>query len=148
MPVGIKMYVTGDQQVSVFISNLADRSKDLTPALKEARATMLNSIDKNFKQGGRPIPWKPLALSTLRYKLRKGYSPLPLTRTGQLRRSITGAIIRETGAVSRLIMGTAVHYSRYHQRGTRSIPKRSFLVFQEKDLEHIGRSIVNHVRGK
>ena len=143
MPFEVKLHIIGEQRVAAVIDGLVDRSKDLTAPLLEARKTMLRSIDLNFEQGGRPLHWRPLSPRYLKRKLLSGYSPLPLTKTGNLRRSMAGLVEN-----NKLMLGTSVHYAPYHQRGTRTIPKRPFLLFQDRDLDHIGRALVRHVMGK
>ena len=145
MTVYINTTVIGDQQVFLSIKGFENRANDLTVPLKEARLTMLRSVKQNFEQSGRPIPWLSLAYSTLKQKLRLGRSPLPLIRTGDLKRSITGAIANQ----NRLIIGTAIKYARIHQRRNFSakIPARPYLVFQDRDLVHIRKSLVNHLFG-
>lgn len=136
-------------QVTIALRGLKNRALDLTVPLKQAGTLMLRSVSANFRQGGRPVPWRPLAFSTLKRKLRQGYSPIPLTRTGHLQRSITYHTSQ-----TRLLIGTSVPYAAVHQFGGRAgrnlaarIPARPYLRFQREDLNRIRTLIVKHLTG-
>lgn len=67
--------------------------------------------------------WPPLAASTLAEKRRKGFSSAPLVRTTVYRASSTG--LRSTKVRRNVIEITSqVPYAKYHELGTRYIPKR------------------------
>lgn len=69
--------------------------------------------------GRRPVPWAPLAASTVR---RKGHDKL-LYDTGRLRDSITlGTVTDRTATV-----GTDAPYSIFHQMGTKRMDARPFI---------------------
>jgi phage virion morphogenesis protein len=140
MSYGIKVRATGLQDVQAYLGKTVARAKDLDPPLKKGGNIMLRSIDQNFKVAGRPKMWKPLSTAYGVRKLKSGYSPLPLTRTGQLRRSIT---FRVRGR--KLSVGTSVPYAPYHQFGTRRMPSRPYLIFQNEDIRRIEQLIVQHI---
>lgn len=129
----------GLENVQTFFKETKKRMTSFEPPLKKGGVMMLRSIDQNFKQAGRPV-WKPLSRQRLAWKLRHGYSPLPLTMHGDLRRSVTYRVNR-----NRLFIGTSVPYAKYHQFGTRRIPKRTFLLFQDVDVDRINRLILEHI---
>lgn len=115
-----------------------DKLKRLTSvkfgrALRDSAVYMKSSVIRNFEVGGRP-PWAPLALSTLKWKLKKGYSTKPLILTGRLRASINISY-SETEA----LVASGVTYGVFHQVGTSKIPARPFLVFQPEDVDAITR---------
>lgn len=146
--VSVRVEARGLSDVKIFLDGVKRRMVNLSPAMKKAAVLMLGSVDKNFKSGGRPAPWRPLAFSTLREKRRKGYSPLPLTRTGQMKRSIAEGFPSQNS----FSIGTAVKYARIHQYGGRAgrghranIPARPFLVFQGQDLSRIEGLILEHI---
>jgi phage gpG-like protein len=66
--------------------------------------------------------WAPLKESTAKQKARKGYSPLPLLRTGHLRQSFRPFWTKEQAGV-----GSEVPYAQYHETGTRTLPQRAML---------------------
>lgn len=131
----------GFQEIQVFFNETSKRFYDLTVPLKKAQLLMIRSINNNFQASGRPLPWAPLKMATLRRKILQGYSSKPLIRTGNLKRSITGKIEEK----NKLIMGTSVTYGRIHQYGGGHIPKRTYLLFQDRDIERINQLIVDYV---
>lgn len=133
----------GMEDVKAYFAQTKRNISDITSPLKEGGRRMLQSVDRNFKEAGRPRPWKPLSRGYLLWKLRHGYSPLPLTKSGDLRRSVTFRVSR-----NRLFIGTSNPYASFHQFGTRSLPKRAFLVFQESDLKRIQDLILKHISGE
>ena len=47
------------------------RIHDMTPAFKAAGMIALQSVNRNFMEGGRPDRWEPLQTSTLERRLRE-----------------------------------------------------------------------------
>lgn len=139
--VAITIKQKGLDEVKAYFDNVKLRMKNLDPPLKQGGILMLRSAETNFRFAGRPT-WKPLAQSTLIWKLRNGYSPLPLTRSGDLRKSITFRVNRKI-----LFVGTSIPYAAVHQLGGRHVPARPFLIFQDKDIERINQLIFEHIEG-
>ena len=68
--------------------------------------------------------WRPLAASTIAEKRRKGYSLDPLVRTQVYRASSTG--LRGLRLRPNVLEITSpIIYAKYHEYGTRHIPKRA-----------------------
>lgn len=129
--------------VKTYVDKAKVRMRDFMAPLTKGGNVMLRSIDMNFKTAGRPKPWKRLAKSTILFKFKHGYSPLPLTRTGALRRSVVFRASKDS-----LKIGTAIPYAPHHQFGTSRMPARPFLVFQKEDVQKIERLILEHATGK
>lgn len=79
---------------------------------------------RNFQQSGKlqTPTWDPLKPSTAKQKARKGYSPIPLIRTGHLRQSFRQFYDNNQAGV-----GSEVPYSQYHEGGTDTLPQRAML---------------------
>ena len=132
------------------LRGIRERAKDLTVPLRAGGFHMLRSIRENFRAGGRPTRWKPLASATLKAKAPKTKL---LVDTGRLMGSITFRAERDELAV-----GSNVIYARIHQLGGRAgqghatrIPARPYLVFQSAsggDVEVIGRLVGEHLTGE
>lgn len=106
-------------------------------ALEQASEDALSQISKLFKSEGKSLgaDWKPLKESTLRQKLRKGYSEKILHRTTTLAQSFTFKLEELVSYI-----GTPVPYAIYHEYGTSRMPKRPFMTpvaqyLQEKGLK-------------
>ena|SRR3990167_6182410 len=139
----IKITRNGFGSVQAFFGKQISSAKNLSGPLRQAGEYMMGSVRKNFRAGGRP-KWRPLAKSTLKRKLSQGLSPLPLTgRTGRLQSQITYKIFK-----NKFSIGTSIPYAPYHQFGTRSIPQRKFLIFQDEDLKLIESMILRNILGQ
>jgi HK97 gp10 family phage protein len=90
-----------------------------------------SKLSELFKTEGASlgVEWAPLREAYLKQKLKKGYSEKKLHRTTTLAQSFT-SVVRPFEAV----VGTPVEYAKYHETGTRKMPKRPFM---EPVLEHI-----------
>lgn len=139
-----KVQKKGFSEVNKLLSDARERMRDLTIPLRKAGLVMLRSIDMNFKSGGLPQPWRRLRPATVRFKARNGYSPLPLTRSGALRRSVTFNV-----RGNKLAIGTSIPYGAVHQfGGGNNIPKRPYLLFKNDDVDKIERLVVSHITGR
>ncbi len=95
--------------------------------LQKMRTYMLGRISRNFASQGRLFrqPWSKLAQSTLimkRFLAKRGQigsSEIPLVRTGKMKDSFYGNIVRRRGGWFRLTISNTVPYFKKHQ-STRS----------------------------
>jgi phage virion morphogenesis protein len=111
---------------------------DLSGFFKSAANVVLESVNRNFIEGGRPTAWKPLKPSSIRRRKGTG-NPRILRDTGLLMASIGS---RSGNGVYRLTphsieVGTNVPYAAAHQFGTKYMAARPFMVVQEKDVDDI-----------
>ncbi|VFS44631.1 Putative virion morphogenesis protein [Enterobacter cancerogenus] len=89
-----------------WLDKLAARCQHREPLMNKVAGIMLDAVDENFVQGGRPA-WKPL-------KYRDGK---PLMNTGRLHGSIEPFADNDQAVV-----GTNVVYARIHQMGGETRP--------------------------
>lgn len=103
------------------------RTTALTPLLQDIRERMLLSIRMNFREGGRPIRWRP----SRRAIAQNGQT---LVDTGRLQNSMTGRIEGHS-----IVIGTNVEYAAQHQFGVRAknLVARPFLLVQDADVAYI-----------
>lgn len=140
----VKTTAVGLDKTILRLKGIKERGLDLTVPFKEASLYMLGSVNRNFRGGGRPRRWKSLSPAYLKRKLAQGYSPIPLTKTGHLLRSITRRAERK-----RFTLGTAVEYAAVHQfGGGNNIPARPYLVFQKEDLKAIEGRVIKFINGR
>jgi len=116
------------QAVSQAFSALERGIKDATPLMREVAFVMLDAVEENFEQGGRPR-WLGLAPDRREAappkrtgrprwcwaRPRAGGAPPTLKRTGRLRNSITPFFDSRSAMV-----GTNVVYARILQEGGRT----------------------------
>lgn len=103
------------------------RTTALTPVLEDIRERMLLSIRMNFREGGRPIRWRPSRRAIAQH----GQT---LVDTARLQNSITGRIEGHS-----VVIGTNVQYAAQHQFGMRAknLVARPFLLVQDADMRYI-----------
>lgn len=148
----VMVSVRGANEVVAFLQGVKKRSVDLTPAMKQGGLVMLRSVDKNFKQSGRPVGWKSLSLRYLKRKVAQGFSPFPLIKSGA--RGLQGSISYEA-TTRKLVVGTNIIYGRIHQLGGMAgkghkahIPARPYLVFQEEDIRRLKALTIAYLNGE
>jgi len=106
---------------------MRERVQDVRPAWDVVLTWWAERNVTNFRNAGKRwrAAWKPLAPATLGEKLRLGYPPDILVRSGDLRKSLT---IRPLGVEMLrphdVEAGTDVDYAGFHQRGTKRMPRR------------------------
>lgn len=130
----------------------------MRPAWEDVGNLLLLDFAQQFEaEGGylgagvAPV-WPPLAPSTIRDRLAKGYGPGPkLVRTGQLMGSVTqrgaNGNIFELGDNS-VRAGTSYPIARYHQYGTRKMPQRKMIGLAWKTRSSILRILGDYVRAQ
>lgn len=127
-------FTVGTQVIERKLVNFGVRIEDMSPVWEQIGEDLLADFASNFADEGGVFgqgawaQWAPLAQSTIADRLRRGYDAGPiLERTGQLRQSTT-----ERGtpgnvfivAANGVEVGTLTPYAKYHQSGTRRMPKR------------------------
>lgn len=139
------------QPLQLRLEALADRLTNLEGVLARIVPLVTRTIERNFDEEGRPLPWPPLAPATLR---RKPPGLRILQRTGRLRRSIRTRV--EGNAV---VASTDLPYAAAHQFGLsrapkafgarggsrRRLPARPFLVLTREDQSEVSRALAEAI---
>lgn len=158
----IELDIHGDVQVRRELLRFGERATDARPAFRSIATLLRRSEQRQFATSGGYASggWAPLAMSTVLEKQR-------LRARGESR--YTRAILRETGALMesltrkvdpghiehvephQLVFGTQVSYAKYHQLGTRSMPRRRPVEVRAQDrvemVKRLQRFLVTgHVR--
>lgn len=136
----LRLDVFGDVQFDRRLLRFQDHAADMTVPLTALAADFHDLETRQFaSEGGSGSGgWAPLAPATVRDRIRHGFPgdhPI-LHRTGALEASLTDP--HAAGAVERvapdsLFVGTNVSYARFHQTGTRRMPRRRPVEFTERD---------------
>jgi phage gpG-like protein len=124
--------ITLTDYVSPYLLELEEHANNLAEPMHDIAQLMLESIDNNFAQEGRPEPWVPRVEPT-------GTWPL-LQKTGNLRNSFY-PIITETGVE---IVSDA-HYAEYLDRGTDRMVARPFFLIQDDDESKIVDILLDYI---
>lgn len=154
-----------DRAVRRSLEDAQRRARDMTPVYRDWGHRMLNSVSQNFRVGGRPDRWAPLAQATILGRLggkrkamkRKGGMRAPaarkaagfktLVRSARLKNSISYRLISNG-----IEVGTNVVYAAIHQYGGKAgrgrsvtIPARPYLVVQDEDLRVMADAMERHI---
>jgi len=139
------------EELARLLSRMPERARDLSPVTNKFREVMRSRVARHFAaESSAPNgeAWAALQDSTAERKIskakgarRRGYHPI-LTASGKLRKSILSE-----GRRAGIAVGTNVEYGEYIQRGTRRMPARPFLVFQDADIRAVTRAVWAHLWG-
>lgn len=130
------------------LAELARRGRDLNPVMRKIAGSMLDSVEENFEQQGRP-KWKKLAPQTIERRRKKGHWPGKILQaTGQL-----AASVNARSTANSAIVGTNKEYAALHQFGGRTtiggrsifVPARPFLTIPDTDIEDISKMIADYL---
>ncbi len=177
MPDSIKIIIE-DTGVRTLLSGMAERLRDMTPAMREVASIMTESTQLNFEAEGRPR-WPALKPSTIAGREAKGYWPGKILqirggRGGGLASSITQrydaasaevgtnaphAAIHQFGGTTRphvikakskkgLYWPGASHPVRQVNHPGSTIPARPFLNLTEDDLTEIRAVLGRYAAGE
>lgn len=120
--------------------NVAQKTENLRPLMKNIAGIMLSSTEENFKKEGRPNKWTDLAdISKENRKKNRKWPGQILQVTGQLASSIS--TYYDDGSA---VIGSSLNYAAIHQLGGKAgknkkvnIPARPYLNLVDDDLEEI-----------
>jgi phage virion morphogenesis protein len=142
--VSLRIDIKGDKDL---LAGLMERLQDFSPVTKDMGERMRFSIEENFRTGGRPVPWRPLAKATVKARARMGKGATPILI---LHSFLKNTIAYRAGADNVIIGagGPSTPYARIQQLGGKAgrgkkvtIPARSYLVIQESDLAYLRKSL-------
>lgn len=135
-PIEIKI---DNKQIESKLLDLAKRSENLRPLMKNIAGIFAYSTEKNFKEEGRP-KWENLKDSTIKQRTKKKQWPgMILQVTGQLASSVNTYYDNESA-----IIGSNLAYAAIHQVGgdagrnkSVEIPARPYLKLTDDDFDEI-----------
>lgn len=112
-------------KVDAVVKSLNEGFSDFRPLLKDISKIQLESAQESFKSRGKNLgtPWAWLKVATTRQKIRIGKNIDILQRSGTMRKSFRVSKITK----NELEIENSIHYFKYHQLGTRKMPRRQIL---------------------
>ena len=139
-PIEIKI---DNKKVEKALLEIAQKTSNLRPLMKNIAGIMADSTEENFKEEGRP-KWKDLSEKTKTTRKKIGHYPGQILQvSGQLALSVTTQY-DDTSAV----IGSNKIYAAIHQLGGQAgrnkkttIPARPYLNLTDDDLEKILKTI-------
>ena len=135
-PIEIKI---DNKKVEKALLEIAQKTSNLRPLMKNIAGIMADSTEENFKEEGRP-KWKDLSEKTKTARRKTGHYPGQILQvSGQLAMSITTHYDNESA-----IIGSNKVYAAIHQLGGLagknkkvSIPARQYLKLTDDDFKEI-----------
>ncbi len=135
-PIEIKI---DNKKVEKALLEIAQKTSNLRPLMKNVAGIMADSTEENFKEEGRP-KWKDLSVKTKTARKKSGHYPGQILQvSGQLALSVTTQY-DDTSA----IIGSNKVYAAIHQLGGQAgknkkttIPARPYLKLTDDDFDEI-----------
>lgn len=127
---------------------MAARAADLTPVWDEVGDTVSDAMHQQFRTAGAfgGKKWAPLKPEYLQWKIRHGYSPETLIKTGTLQSSlISRPMSIEVHEGTSATFGSSVGYFKFHQKGTRYMPMRKVLFWFQPMTRRVQRKLVAYI---
>lgn len=136
-PIEIKL---DNKDVESKLLDLAKRSENLRPLMKNIAGIFAYSTEENFKEEGRPDKWTDLAESTKKQRTKTGHYPGQILQvSGQLASSISTYYDNDSA-----VIGSNLDYAAIHQLGGQTgknksvtIPARPYLVITDDNFEDV-----------
>lgn len=136
-PIEIKL---NNKEIEKYLLELAKKSENLRPVMKNIAGILAYSTEENFKSEGRPDKWVDLAESTKKERQKKGHWPGQILQvTGQLASSVNTYYDNDCA-----IIGSNLDYAAIHQLGgntgknhSAEIPARPYILLQNEDQKNI-----------
>ena len=129
-----------NKEVESRLLDLAKRSENLRPLMKNIAGIFAYSTEENFKEEGRPDKWTELSESTIKQRTKnKQWPGMILQISGQLASSVNTYYDDDSA-----VMGSNLEYAAIHQLGGQAgknksveIPARPYLQLTPDDFEEI-----------
>jgi len=148
MALRLKGSTSGVRQARNRIIGMQRRSADFRSVFRWARKELEEANRQNFASQGLTSgrPWPPLSADYAGWKL-ANYGPLPtLIRTGDLYKDLTFLRGKPNSIGLRsATFGTNLPYAKFHQAGTRDMPRRRIVFAPDLFAQRLGRVILNYV---
>lgn len=133
--------ISGDKKVLANFSKVKSDLMNPRQVLTEYALIYMPAIQEQFASGGREFgtPWAYLRPRTIIRKVKEGFPPIPLVRTGKMRGNFryqvrTASLAQKTPGyipTGLLTIYNPTPYFFVHQLGTSKIPRRVMLRFDE-----------------
>ncbi len=144
-PIEIKI---DNKAVESKLLDLAQKSENLRPLMKNIAGIFAYSTEENFKNEGRPDKWTELSESTIKQRTKKKQWPgMILQVSGQLASSVNTYYDNDSA-----VIGSNLDYAAIHQLGGQArnksveIPARPYLNLTDDDFEEIMDSINDYLK--
>ncbi len=139
-----------NKEVESRLLDLAQRSENLRPLMKNIAGIFAYSTEENFKNEGRPDKWTELSESTIKQRTKnKQWPGMILQISGQLASSVNTYYDNDSA-----VIGSNLDYAAIHQLGGQAgknksveIPARPYLKLTDENFEEILSMTENFLGG-
>ena len=132
----------GAGRAALDLTRVGDRGGDVRPAKDAVRPLFQADEKQRFdRQGPR---WPPLAERTRELKAQAGLDPRVLRSSGKLYDSLITAE-GETPRPTQIVFGTEVWYSKFHQAGTKRMPRRKVIQLSKRTRDEMVEVLTHYV---
>ena len=141
----ITITTSGMAAVVRHFQEMRQRADELSPAWEEFLTWWAQTNREQFTSRGTRwrSPWPALSPSTQRQKKRAGFLSEPLVRTTELRSELVGRPLGvEHIRADEVDAGTDISYAKFHQKGTRKMPRRRIVNAQAVAQEGAASSVI------
>ena len=147
-PIEIKI---DNKDVERKLLELAQKSENLRPLMKNIAGIFASATEENFKNEGRPDKWTELSEATKKQRTKQKKWPGQILQvSGQIASSISTQYDDESA-----IIGSNLDYAAIHQLGGQAgknkkveIPARPYLKLTEDDFDEILQETVKFLQDK
>jgi phage virion morphogenesis protein len=137
-----------NKEVHEKLLDLAKRTENLRPLMRNIAGIFAYSTEENFKEEGRPDKWVDLAESTKKQRTKQRKWPGQILQvSGQLASSVSTYYDNDS-----VVIGSNLEYAAIHQLGGQAgknksveIPTRAYLNLSENELSEIIKNINKHL---
>ena len=138
-----------NKEVHEKLLDLAKKTENLRPLMKNIAGIFAYSTEENFKEEGRPDTWLDLAESTKKQRIKKRKWPGQILQVeGKLAASINTYYDNDSA-----VIGSNLEYAAIHQLGGQAgrnksvkIPARPYLFLTDDDYDEILHNIENYLK--
>jgi hypothetical protein len=137
---------TGASEAALDLHRLGQRAGDVAPAGGEVKRIFHDAERRTFGASG--PGWPPVSQPTSERKAREGLSTSLLRASDRLYESLTqmfGSHQIDVRSADELRFGTTVQYARYHDQGTRSMPRRRLTQPTPSEQRDMVAAVERHV---
>lgn len=132
------------KQIDDLIKRINRKQRDFTPVTRKLAGIMLDAVEENFEQEGRPVAWQPLSEERKEQRRRKGTWPGKILQdTGQMAAAVQPDYDNKSATVSNnKVYAPTQHF------GRGGIPARPFmhLAFQDTlEMEDVLRVFLDNL---
>lgn len=124
-----------------------NRLENPSPLMRNISQIMLDAVEENFQQQGRPR-WKPLKESTKNRRKKQGLWPGKLLQArGSLAASLQAEYTQNSAIVSTNKIYAAIHQfgGKAGRNKSATIPARPFLALRDDDIREIRDAIADYL---